>query len=117
MSDFSDPGPQAEAWSIESARTLYNIQRWGAGYFDVNAEGHVVAMPLQNGVAVDLVDVIEEAKGRGLKFPLLIRFQDILRHRVQALNEAFRTSIAEFNYQGSYRGVFPIKVNQLREVV
>jgi arginine decarboxylase len=96
---------------------MYNIQRWGAGYFDINDEGHVVATPLQNGVEVDIVDVIEEAKGRGLKFPLLIRFQDILRHRVQALNEAFRASITEFNYQGVYRGVFPIKVNQLREVV
>lgn len=117
MSDPSDPGLPAESWSIESARAVYNVQRWGAGYFDINEEGHVVAKPLQNGVEVDLVDVIEEAKGRGLKFPLLIRFQDILRHRVQALNEAFRASIAEFNYQGSYRGVFPIKVNQLREVV
>jgi hypothetical protein len=56
-------------------------------------------------------------RGRGLKFPLLIRFQDILRHRVEAINQAFRNSIAEFNYQGKYRGVFPIKVNQLREVV
>ena len=117
MSDHSEPGPSVEAWSIPSARALYNIQRWGAGYFDINDEGHVVATPLQNGVEVDIVDVIEEAKGRGLKFPLLIRFQDILRHRVQALNEAFRASITEFNYQGVYRGVFPIKVNQLREVV
>ena len=61
--------------------------------------------------------MIEEAKGRGLKFPLLIRFQDILRHRVESINQAFRNSITEFNYQGKYRGVFPIKVNQLREVV
>jgi arginine decarboxylase len=61
--------------------------------------------------------VAEEAKARGLKFPLLIRFQDILRHRVEALNQAFRNSITEFSYQGKYRGVFPIKVNQLREVV
>jgi arginine decarboxylase len=67
--------------------------------------------------AVEITDVIEEAKGRGLKFPLLIRFQDILRHRVEAINLAFRNSITEFNYQGKYRGVFPIKVNQLREVV
>ena len=52
-----------------------------------------------------------------MKFPLLIRFQDILRHRVESINTAFRNSIAEFNYQGGYRGVFPIKVNQLREVV
>src|SRR5262245_40267699 len=105
-------------WSIQSARTLYNIDRWGAKYFDINEEGRVVARPLQDGgIAVDLSDVGEEAKARGLKFPLLIRFQDILRHRVEALNQAFRNSIAEYSYQGKYRGVFPIKVNQLREVV
>jgi arginine decarboxylase len=105
-------------WTIESARALYNITRWGAKYFDINEAGHVTAKPLQDaGAAVDLTDVIEEAKGRGLKFPLLIRFQDILRHRVEAINKAFINSIAEFNFQGKYRGVFPIKVNQLREVV
>ncbi len=106
------------AWDVQAARTLYNISRWGAKYFDVNDAGRVVARPLQeNGASVDVTDVIEEARGRGLKFPLLIRFQDILRHRVEALNLAFRASIKEFNYQGQYRGVFPIKVNQLREVV
>ena len=105
-------------WNIEAARALYNIQRWGAKYFDINDAGHVVAHPLHEaGATVELTDVIEEAKGRGLKFPLLIRFQDILRHRVEAINTAFRSSIAECNYQGKYRGVFPIKVNQLREVV
>jgi arginine decarboxylase len=105
-------------WDIDAARSLYNIQRWGAKYFDINEAGHVVAKPLQDaGATVDVTDVIEEAKGRGLKFPLLIRFQDILRHRVEAINTAFRNSITEFNYQGKYRGVFPIKVNQLREVV
>src|SRR4030095_6828107 len=65
----------------------------------------------------DLTDVIEEAKARNVKFPVLIRFQDILRNRVEAINMAFRSAITEFNYQGRYRGVFPIKVNQLREVV
>src|SRR5512145_1402554 len=106
------------SWDIQAARNLYNIQRWGARYFDINDAGHVVARPLQEaGASVDLTDVIEEAKGRGLKFPVLIRFQDILRHRVEALNQAFRNSIGEYNYQGKYRGVFPIKVNQLREVV
>jgi arginine decarboxylase len=105
-------------WSIQEARTLYNIDRWGAKYFDINDAGHVVVSPLQErGASVDITDVIEEAKARGLKFPLLIRFQDILRHRVESLNNAFRASIAEFGYQGVYRGVFPIKVNQLREVV
>src|SRR5580698_7947100 len=115
---MSNPNDAAPAWSIESARALYNIPRWGAKYFDINEAGHVTAKPLHEaGATVDITDVIEEAKGRGLKFPLLIRFQDILRHRVEAINKAFHNSIAEFNFQGKYRGVFPIKVNQLREVV
>lgn len=113
------PAPSAPGgWDIPAARTTYNIDRWGAGYFDINDAGRVVARPLRDkGAAVDLTDVVEEARARGLKFPLLIRFQDILRDRVAALNEAFRASITEFGYQGTYRGVFPIKVNQLREVV
>ena len=116
MSEPSAAGPAA--WSIQDARTLYNIDRWGARYFDINDAGHVVARPLQEaGVGVDLTDIVEEARSRGLKFPLLIRFQDILRHRVEAINKAFRTAITEFNFNGQYRGVFPIKVNQLREVV
>jgi len=115
---MSNPSDATAQWDISAARNLYNVQRWGAKYFDINEAGHVVAMPLQEaGIAVDITDVIEEAKGRGLKFPLLIRFQDILRHRVESINLAFRNSITEFNYQGKYRGVFPIKVNQLREVV
>jgi arginine decarboxylase len=105
-------------WNIQDARNLYNIQSWGARYFDINDQGNVVAYPLQeNGASVEILDVVEEAKARGLKFPLLVRFQDILRHRVEAVNLAFRASIKEYNYQGQYRGVFPIKVNQLREVV
>src|SRR5664279_4990756 len=105
---MSTPNDAAPAWSIESARALYNIQRWGAKYFDINDAGHVVAKPLEDaGAAVDLTDVIEEARARGLRFPVLIRFQDILRHRVEAINAAFRNSITEYNYQGKYRGVFP----------
>ncbi len=117
-SEMSNTSGENGNWDIQAARALYSIDRWGADYFDINDEGHVVARPLhEKGATVDLTDVIEEAGGRGLKFPLLIRFQDILRHRVEAINQAFRTSIAEFEYQGAYRGVFPIKVNQLREVV
>src|SRR5512138_1700762 len=115
MSNSNEGG---ESWDVQQARCLYNIHRWGAEYFDINETGRVVAKPLKDvGAAVDLTDVIEEAKARGLKFPLLIRFQDILRDRVESINLAFRSAIAEFNYQGKYRGVFPIKVNQLREVV
>jgi arginine decarboxylase len=115
---MSDSQSSGDRWDIQAARAMYNIDRWGAKYFDIDEDGHVVARPLQeNGIAVDINDVVEEAKARGLRFPLLIRFQDILRHRVEALNTAFRNSINEFNYGGNYRGVFPIKVNQLREVV
>ncbi len=116
--EMSNSTDGSAPWNIQAARTVYNIHRWGAEYFDINDAGHVVAKPLRDaGASVDLTDVIEEAKGRGLKFPLLIRFQDILRHRVESINLAFRNAMAEFNYQGKYRGVFPIKVNQLREVV
>src|SRR5690349_25132402 len=105
---MSEPSEAERPWDIQAARSLYNIDRWGARYFDINEAGHVVAKPLQeSGASVDLTDVIEEAKGRGLKFPVLVRFQDILRHRVESINQAFRNSIAEFNYQGKYRGVFP----------
>ncbi len=115
---MSDPATDQTSWDIAAARALYNIDRWGASYYDINPEGHVVARPLQEaGATVDLTDVIEEAKGRGLKFPLLGRFQDILRHRVDTINHAFRNSIDQFAYRGHYRGVFPVKVNQLREVV
>ncbi|HEV2393693.1 MAG TPA: biosynthetic arginine decarboxylase [Verrucomicrobiae bacterium] len=115
MSNSNEASP---AWDIQQARNLYCIHRWGAEYFDINEAGRVIAKPLRDaGASVDITDVIEEAKARGLKFPVLIRFQDILRHRVESINLAFRSAISEFNYQGRYRGVFPIKVNQLREVV
>src|SRR5512140_2102524 len=115
---MSNSSEASEHWDVQQARNLYNIHRWGADYFDINEAGRVVARPLRDtGASVDLTDVTEEAKARGLKFPLLIRFQDILRHRVESINLAFRNAISEFNYQGKYRGVFPVKVNQLREVV
>jgi arginine decarboxylase len=115
---MSNPTDANEPWDVQRAREMYNIHRWGAKYFDINEGGRVIAKPLRDaGASVDLTDVIEEAKARGLKFPVLIRFQDILRHRVESINMAFRNAITEFNYQGRYRGVFPIKVNQLREVV
>ncbi len=119
MSLYSPVAPVVvDPWDIAAARTLYNIDRWGAGYFDIDTDGHVTVRPRrEHGAAVDLMDVVEEARARSLKFPLLIRFQDILRDRVEQLNQAFRASIQEFGYKGTYRGVFPIKVNQLREVV
>jgi arginine decarboxylase len=105
-------------WDVESAISTYNVEGWGGGYFTVNAAGNVVARPLQeNGGSIDILEVVNEARTRGLGFPLVIRFQDLLRHRVEAVNRAFQEAISEFAYRGVYRGVFPIKVNQLREVI
>jgi len=115
MNGSSDP---STPWDLQQARALYNIDRWGAKYFDINAEGEVAATPIPEGAAsVSLKALVDETLARGLRLPLLIRFQDILRHRVEAINMAFRNSIQEYGYQGRYRGVFPIKVNQMREVV
>ena len=105
-------------WDVESAIATYNVDRWGGGYFTINANGNVIATPLQeNGGSIDLLEVVNEARSRGLSFPLVIRFQDLLRHRVESVNRAFENAIAEFGYRNCYRGVFPIKVNQLREVI
>lgn len=106
------------AWSLEQARATYNIDRWGGGYFNINDHGEITVQPLQSeGAALSIAKVISEARSRGVHLPLLIRFQDLLRHRVRVINEAFASAIRENNYTGVYRGVFPIKVNQLREVV
>src|SRR3954465_6318078 len=105
-------------WDVESAIATYNVDRWGGDYFTINGSGNVEVRPLQDaGGSIDILAVVSEARARGLAFPLVIRFQDLLRHRVEAVNCAFQTAITEFGYRSSYRGVFPIKVNQLREVV
>jgi arginine decarboxylase len=105
-------------WSIERALQLYNIPNWGAGYFSINAKGHLVVHPCgQPGPVIDLMDVVDDIRERKLGFPCVIRFQDLLRSRVKQLNETFRAAIAQHNYRGQYFGVYPTKVNQMREVV
>jgi arginine decarboxylase len=114
-----EQGDERDEWSVEDAKRLYMMDRWGGGYFDVNPDGNVTVSPLQSrGGKVVLHDVVKAAlRDEGLRTPLIIRFQDMLHHRVRVLNEAFNRAIADNKYRGSYRGVFPIKVNQLREVV
>src|SRR5438552_1847396 len=105
-------------WDVESAIATYNVDRWGGGYFTINGSGNVEARPLQeNGGSIDILEVVNEARSRSLGFPLVIRFQDLLRNRVESVNRAFQTAMSEFGYRNEYRGVFPIKVNQLREVI
>src|SRR5207302_1428689 len=105
-------------WDVESAIATYNVDRWGGDYFTINSAGNVEARPLQeNGGNIDILEVVNEARSRGLGFPLVIRFQDLLRHRVESVNRAFQTAMSEFGHRNEYRGVFPIKDNQLREVI
>ncbi len=101
----------------EEALALYNVDRWGGGYFGINRSGHVVVKPKRGGEKIDLMEIVDEARARSLQFPLVVRFHDLLRDRVEVLNAAFAEAVAEADYRGVYRGVFPIKVNQLREVV
>ncbi|NDD90957.1 arginine decarboxylase, partial [bacterium] len=107
-----------KSWSVSDSLKLYNIENWGDQYFSINPTGNLTVHPRRGeGPGIDLMSVVDEVRTQGLGLPVLIRFQDIIRHRVVALNEAFRRSIAEFGYQGEYKGVYPIKVNQMREVV
>ncbi len=106
-----------KSWSPSQAEELYGLRRWGAGHFSVNQRGHLCVHPLGNGRTISLIDIIEEAREKGIRPPMTIRVQDLLRKRVQDINEAFIQAIREEEYAASYRGVFPIKVNQLREVV
>lgn len=96
---------------------LYNVPAWGAGMFSVNAKGHVEVQPHPNGPSIDLLDLVQDLQQRGVRTPLLMRFSDILAMRVRGLCSAFERAIKEYGYQGAYRGVYPIKVNQQRHVV
>ena len=106
------------AWTTEDAEALYHVDAWADGYFFVNEQGHVAACtgPKDRAGAIDLHQVIQDLAPQAGS-PVLIRFQDILWSRVEQLNEAFRRAIDEFGYEGRYNGVYPIKVNQLHEVV
>lgn len=107
-----------ETWTPRSAEALYHVPAWGAGYFHVNDSGHVAVRPLgPNGPSIDLLEVVARLRSQNVHPPFLLRFQDLLRTRVTQLNRAFRRAIAETGYANTYRGVYPIKVNQLREVV
>jgi len=109
---------EADDWSTDDAADLYRVAAWSDGFFTINDKGHVAVTPIDgNPLAIDVIDVIAEARRRKLGFPLLVRFQDILHARVQRLNRAFAEAIDAVGYDNVYRGVYPIKVNQLHEVV
>ncbi len=115
--DLSESAP--DAWSIETARALYNIEGWGAGYFDISERGHVIVRPDPDRphLTLDLKELSRDLEEQGVQLPMLLRFSDILRSRIETLSERFSAAIKEFEYAGAYTTVYPIKVNQQRHVV
>ncbi len=104
-------------WTIEDACELYNVGRWGLGFFDVDDRGHLVAKT-ENATDISIVDSIEAAcLEHGLQPPFIVRFPHLLRSRMVQINRAFDDAIAQFGYRSSYRCFFPAKVNQHRDVI
>ncbi len=106
-------------WSIQKARDTYNVAHWSGGYFDINGKGHLVCRPTGHAdhPGIDLYELSKEIKTAGLALPVLVRFSDILRHRVETLCQAFDRAMQADGYRGRYTAVYPIKVNQQRSVV
>jgi len=105
-------------WKIADALETYGIRNWGKGYFGVNKSGNLTVLPNKRAEeAIDLPKLVEELQARGIQLPILIRFNDILRHRVGEMNHAFVKAIKDHEFSGSYHCVYPIKVNQQRQVV
>lgn len=107
-----------QAWTPPDSAELYNIRGWSSGYFDINDDGNVALTPFGvTGGQIDIKKVVDDLVRRGLSMPLLLRFSDILKRRVEELFSAFQAKIEEYKYQGTYQAVMPIKVNQQRHVV
>ncbi len=115
----SAPADPGTTWSVDSARTLYNVEGWGAGFFDINDRGHVIVRPDRGRPerVVDLYEITNDLEEQGIALPVLLRFSDILRSRIESLTTQFEQAREEFGYSGGYTTVYPIKVNQQRHVV
>ena len=113
------PTPAPAEWTIDDAKALYNVDGWGVGFFDINASGHVVVRPdpERPESILDLYELAMDLEEQGIALPVLLRFSDILRARIEQLSERFTRAIAEYEYTGGYTTVYPIKVNQQRHVV
>jgi arginine decarboxylase len=108
-------GIMGKNWSYKDSRELYNVLGWGGGLFDVSSEGHMVMSA--EGRCLDIPKLVDDLVARDIEPPILIRFMDVLHARVHQLCDTFRSSIEQLNYEGQYRAVFPVKVNQQRHVV
>jgi arginine decarboxylase len=121
--DPAPPAPPARepsnGWSVDSARALYNVEGWGDGFFDISADGHVLVRPNKDDPekTIDLFELSHDLEAQGVGLPVLLRFSDILKSRIEMLHARFARAIEEFQYEGKYTTVYPIKVNQQRHVV
>jgi len=107
-----------ERWSVADAGELYDVASWGKGYFSIGSNGHLWVHPSKEPTrGIDLRELVEKLELRGISLPILIRFAEILKHRLADLHQAFQNAIAEHAYKGAYCCVYPIKVNQQRQVV
>lgn len=104
-------------WRIEDSTELYNVTGWGLKYFSINDKGHVQVTPYEGSAPVDLKDVMDELQLRDVSSPILLRFPDILDNRIQKISNCFKKAAAEYDYKGQNFVVYPIKVNQMRQVV
>lgn len=112
------PWQVGEPWTVTDASELYEIGRWGKGYFSIDKSGHVLVHPTKEPAqSIDLKQLVDHLQLRGIGLPILVRFRDILRHRLSDIHQAFQTAIAQHQYEGKYVCVYPIKVNQQRQVV
>ena len=108
----------ADNWTTADAIALYGVERWGGRFFSINDRGHLMVGPGDAAAAgIDLKELVDEVGERGIAPPLLIRFSDLLRARIAEIHGAFHRAIEEYGYEGTYRGVYPIKVNQDRHVL
>ena len=104
-------------WRIDDSSELYNINGWGLKYFSINDKGHVIVTPREGYASVDLKEVLDELQVRDVAAPVLLRFPDILDNRVEKISRCFKTAAKEYNYQAENFIIYPIKVNQMRQVV
>ena len=105
-------------WKVEDSRELYNIGGWGIRYFDINEKGHAIVRPLkEKGPSIDLVEVMQDFELRDLATPVLLRFPDILDHRIEQIFSCFEKAAKEYDFKAKHFNVYPIKVNQQRPVL
>jgi arginine decarboxylase len=115
---LSTPQKELRAWTVRDATELYQLSAWGGDAYSISDRGELIVQPMgKNGPKFSLPELVEDLRNRGIELPMLLRISDILQMRVAALAGAFRRSVEECGYKGRYRPVFPVKVNQQRDVV